>query len=498
MKAKKNGISSILGALIFLQILAISLVLVVHVINNETYTTLKSVQRVQALSEYAPIAETVENNVTYLYSTSPFKITHVIYPDGEIENTNIPVESKLPVSQILNGSSWAIIVTSQGTWYNVTLLGGGNVNSGVITFPDYHDFGDPLNLSVLSVSQLPNWDVLDGIVSSSAVSLVPVNVTIGDPTTYTEALTDAVLVVYPLSPNGWINVTFYQPPESLINSGNPSIYPYYFSGLTFTYNRTNTSLGIYIPTNTIMTFALNDSHEMYMQNISALQYSYIYVNDWEVTDLQIATQSAFAPNEDWSYSWFVPQIGTAELGESEDYYFPLSLLDTPLNNNPLIKYINESPPFNLYDTDLVWHQTCDGLTKIVNMHNFPVMVYQVDINLNKGVVLNYGYDSFNNNWFLLCNYTFNYNNPESYQEAYEQTHEGIYYGDLLGYAIPNGHGGYSLVPLSDIPDPYSNYYLQFPYGSIYLENIANIQYLINYPVYIVVPQGTYLLQVNLS
>ena len=533
MKMKKNkAISTILGALIFLQILLISMVLVIYVVNNETNVTLKGVQRVQALSEYAPITEDVENNVTYLYSTSPFAITHVIYPDGEIINTTIEVKNRMPVSQILNGSPWAIIITSQGTWYNVTLLGGSD-SQGIITFPNYRDFGMPLDPSVLNITPnyvasyyywgdptfheywtQPHWNVLNGIANPSALSLVPVNVTIGDPTTYNYALTDAVLVTKPLSPEGWINITLYQPisynpdwNQWYIYTNQSCIYPISF-GVTkiSSYEIINLPVGIYIPDNVTATFALNTtSGRIFTENISALQYSYIYVDNWEVTNVKINGYN-------YGSSWFAPRIGSAawsagphDFGMVYPSYFPGYLLDTPLQN-PIftattftsnINYIG-IPPLNWYNTTTTnnWLYTPLGnelpsssYVKIVNLQNFPVTVYQVDINLHRGEVLDYGYSSFNNSWFLIYNYTFNYNNPQLYLKTYSLL-DGCY---LFGYAIPNGNSGYNLVVT--LPPGYTG---QSYFGDIFLYNIANIEYLMNYPIYIAVPQGAYLLQVNLS
>ena len=526
MKVKKKGISSILGALIFLQILLISLLLVIHVLDSETNVTLRSVQRIQALSEYAPITETVENNITYLYSTSPFEITHVIYPDGEIVNITIPVRNEIPASQILNGNPWAIIVTSQGTWYNVTLLGGSD-SQGIITFPNYRDFGTPLDPSVLNITvnysncyynyyynyhlytqpwTQPDWNVLEGVANPSALSLVPVNVTIGDPTTYKYALTDAVLVAYPLSPEGWINITLYQPITCYTEWVLPIIYPFDFGGAISSYGNINLPLGIYIPTNVTATFALNTtSGQIFTANISSLQYSYIYVNNWEVTNVKINGQN-------YGISWFAPRIGSVTWSAGQHYlgmfgpsYFPGYPLDTPLQNpifsatslTPDISYIG-IPPLNWYNvsdandwfnTPLANELPNSSYVKIVNLQNFPVTVYQVDINLHKGEVLDYGYNSFNNSWFLIYNYTFNYNNPQLYLKTFSLVNGW----NFPGYAISNGNGGYNLV--KSLPPGYTG---QYYFGQIFLYNIANIEYLANYPIYIVVPQGTYLLQVNLS
>ena len=450
MKGKKKGISSILGALIFLQILLISLLLVIHVINNETNITLKSVQRFQAFSENAPIEEEIENNITYLYSTTPFVITHIIYPNGEIVNTSIMVNGRYPVSQVLNGFPWAIIVTNKGTWYNVTPLGDSNYNSGLIIFPYYHDYGQPLDPSVLDVTQYPNWNVLEGIAFSSALSLVPVNVTIGDPVTYHWALTDSVLVVYPLSSDGWINITYSGDAEGQqIDAGPPSS-----SGPYFEYC-INATLGIYIPVEVNVTLEIFKSFVYpnlnYKVNTSAYEYLYVYVRDDEFLNMT-AWFNGFVDNNtsiipiigtqrgspsDLPLAWFQPYLPSYPIPNTLPHLIDnVSILPPPLSGN-------YSPP----DIDLPIET---GHTKF--------SVFQIDINLHEGIMLNYGYDPDNNSWILLSELTFNYNNPQLYSKA-----------NIL-----------------------------FPEIPACLLNVNNIQYLTMYPIYIAIPQGTNVLQVSLS
>jgi len=519
MKRGKKGISSVLGALIFLQILLVSLLLVIHVINNETKITLKSIQRFQTLSENAPIEEEVENNITYLYSTTPFIITHIIYPDGEIVNTSIVVNNKFPVSQILDGCPWAIVVTNKGTWYNVTLLGNGISNDvfNVITFPNYHDYGMPLNSSILDLflpgyslygapdlgvfhvpyySQ-PNWNIFEGISSASALSLVPVNVTIGDPTTYKWALTNAVLVFYPLSPTGWINITYYLPIYSMYWGGNANVL-----GITETFatwTEDNGSIGIYIPINVSATFALNpfNAPNTYIkQNATVLEYVYIYNGNGEVTSATIQTSPPTCigfwcgggSSKPIGYSWTYTQIGEPWSWYFPDYLIsstPQSVFGIPITNYFIGAGPGKKPgPTSIYLPPVDWFIGYNGwnVTKtqfpisginnhFINVESYPYLqVYQVDINLHKGEVLDYAYDSYNNTWLLLYNWTFNYNNPAMYIKAYK----------TLGQ--------------NDFPDGmYYNYF-----GSVFIYNIDNIQYLTNYPVYVVVPKGVYLLQINLS
>lgn len=509
MKVKKKGISSILGALIFLQILLISLILVIHVIDNETNTTLKSLHRVQALSEYAPISETVENNVTYLYSTSTFTITHVVYPNGEIVNASISVDDKYPVSQILNGSPWAIVITSQGTWYNVSLLGGGNGDPSIITFPNYHDYGTPLNNTIFllgntqmvssyintvlgNVSETPNWQALDGIGSPSPFSLVPVNVTVGDPTTYHWALTFTELAVYPLSADGWINITAYSPFSLKCTYEGAHLSSFWF--------KSNVTLGIYVPINVTTTLGVSTVPDIfpkfiYYGNASNIAYAYIYTTAYETTNYTSFNHF----HED--YSSIYSQIGTSSWDLYSTPYcftaFPTKTLQSFTNNTNVFSFSPPFcdlplPPYNVFKNSVNWsklitpvnHQFGECIQ--VPYHYFPLNVYQVDINLHKGEVLTYGYDSLKNSWLLIENYTYKYNDPELYTQLAEQDEETGY-----AWAIPNGHGGYTFV------NP-RTYIGTQPVYNAYLTNIANIEYLTEFPVYIVIPQGTYVLQVSLS
>ena len=459
MEGKKKGISSILGALIFLQILLVSLLLVIHVISNETNIMLKSVQKFQVLSENAPIEEEIENNITYLYSSTPFVITHVIYPNGEIVNISIVVNNKYPVSQILNGYPWAIVVTSKGTWYNVSPLGNGD--SGLITFPNYHNYGMPYNPSVLNVTGIPNWNVLEGIASPSALSLVPVNVTIGDPITYHWALTDAALVVYPLSPTGWINITYtaqtqtrswyvgYQPPNSGIT---------YWTTATESYILAQ--LGIYIPTKVDMTFEIANYAKYPPQktitNSSALEYLYVYTQDYEVLNSTWNGQI-------YNITEISPIMGTQKYNTPSYYtYWDQPYLPSYPIQSRLPEVISNISilPSPLYD-----NYSPLNINLPINLKTAKIYVFQTDINLYKGVVLNYGYDSNNNSWILLGKFTFNYNNPKLYSNLISK--------------------GYLWFPLNPITEAY-------------LLNIVSIQYLTMYPIYIAIPQGVYVLQVSLS
>ena len=512
MKARnKKGISSIVGALIFLQILAISLILVIHVINEETNTTQKSIQTFQSLAENAPIEEMTQHGITYLYSTSPFEITHVVYPNGEIINTSITVNNEYPVSKILGGYPWAIIVTNKGTYYNVTYLGGTLRNPSLITFPSYQDYGLPLDPSVLNMEfpfdipqnnqDYPNWGVLDGIASPSAISLVPVNVTIGDPTTYSWALTDAVLVVYPNSSTGWINITYYNPimdgsytinpgPGALLSPFGWNLYDVYVSGLAtvwanFEWYQSNGTIGVYIPLNVSAaiatgpyptgSFNLPPSLDT-VENITVYQYSFIYIGNTEVSNFHYGGVFLNSPQMS---AWTYTQIGTCDI-ENTLYYFPSYLISSnPQNIFGINVMPIDFPPINWYSSNSYfnyknfnWDTVHTNFDNTLGVHaisgqQYPIQVFQVDINLHKGEVLDYGYYSSNNSWLLLYNWAFNYNNQSLYREAVENL--GPLSGEYYGHTAP-----------------------------VFIDNINNIEYLTEYPVYIVVPPGVYLLQVSTS
>ena len=118
----KKGISTILGTAIFIQILVVALALAVLLVVHQTATTVKSEQNLHSLAQHAMIIESYENNQTYLVATSPFVITHVIYPNGTVTNDNITVKYSIPASKILGKEKWAVIVTNEGTWFNISVL----------------------------------------------------------------------------------------------------------------------------------------------------------------------------------------------------------------------------------------------------------------------------------------------------------------------------------------------------------------------------------------
>jgi len=123
MKGRKKttkGISTIIGSIFLIQIIAVSVVLFLYVVNNETYTVTHATKALDNVSQFAVLMESYSNNKTYVVTTSPIIITHVIYPNGTVTNTSIVVKYNIPASAILSNQKWAVIVTNEGTWFNVT------------------------------------------------------------------------------------------------------------------------------------------------------------------------------------------------------------------------------------------------------------------------------------------------------------------------------------------------------------------------------------------
>lgn len=504
MKGKKRGLSSILGTLIFLQILLISLLLIIHFISNETYVVQKSVERLQLLSENAPVTEVVETGIVYLYSTTPFIITHIIYPNGSVANTDILVNNLYPVSKILNGNPWAVIITSKGSWYNVTNLRNNNSKTTTttrnITFPSYKDFGDPEALSALNVTLKPNWNVLDGLDSSPVGnSIVPVYIYYNGSTKpkLVYALTNATLVVYPNSTKGWINITFTVNPR-LINwrVSSQGIYKSVSEKIG------TAELGIYIPVNVTYTYSVI-SPNLADEVVSIFEYMYNFVS----------VNATYGPfynlGNFWYFDTYVgPYVNYA-------YAFGNSQIDAPsLTNFEILTNAEQfaNPPFNLTLPPYSWYnstklsaQQLSALEKIMpppsyaNVSWFSLYgssnplpsildpIYKLAININKGIWALYIYDNITNSWVLIREYTFNYNNPNIYSQANSITNQHEY-GYL--YAV----SGYWVI----FKTPQPEIWYTGLYEPVYLYNIDNVQYISNVPIYIVIPSSTYVLQVNLS
>ena len=534
----KKGLSEVIGFLIILIILVAILVPLTLLYFSQPSIQQEQIESVQAYKNLATQQFRDLDSIPFIYNSTTNAVYFVF-----IGNSSPPIPLVIKELAIFNGKEWvmqnvsidvtpgnantmyfgypAIEIPLSATPYDkqpsyvATVTQYGNIiyassidpallrnnnngNTGIIIFPYYHDYGLPLDPSVLNMEfpfcippnnqDYPNWGVLDGIASPSAISLVPVNVTIGDPTTYNWAITDAELAFYPNSSTGWINITYYDPmigesytvksvPDVLFSGFTWTLYGVGVSGCVggyanFEWYQSNGTVGVYIPLNISATIATYPYSTGSVENITVYQYSFIYFGNTEVYNFHIGNFFYYvllnSPNMS---AWTYTQIGTLDI-QSILYYFPSYLISSnpqnvfginvmpidfpPINwysSNSYFNYINFSwgtVHTNFYDNTLGVH-TISG-------QQYPIQVFQVDINLHKGEVLDYGYYSGNNSWLLLYNWTFNYNNQSLYREAIE-----------------------NLGPLS---------------GGVFIDNINNIEYLTEYPVYIVVPSGVYLLQVS--
>mgnify|MGYP001772507187 CR=1 FL=1 len=115
-----KGISNIIGT-IFLLFITVSLFAVfLFLTDKQANVTQQNLQVANERVQHALFLIGYENNKTYLIVTSPVTITYIIYPNGSIVKANITVSSGIPIEKITGGQEWAIVVTNQGTWYNVS------------------------------------------------------------------------------------------------------------------------------------------------------------------------------------------------------------------------------------------------------------------------------------------------------------------------------------------------------------------------------------------
>lgn len=469
---KNKGISSILGALIFLQILLLSLVLIVSTQNNETSVALKAINRFHELSESPPITEFVDNNKTYIFSLYPLEITHIIYPNGQIKNVSILL-TRLPVTSVLNGYRWAIIVTSDGAWYNISLLTHDSTYTTTLLFPNYHNWGSPLDPSILNpgnwgnyyiqTNDWNNWyDVFEGVSSPSGTSLAYVNY--GG---YQYALTDSVLIGYMPSTNGWINLTLIpkQAWDYAISDGSV----YNFSSVL--------KFAIAIPVNATETVELATQKSVAYVNLTQLQYIFI----------------PFTIYSNISSGYITYYIGpfphtTYEIGSTIQYYFNGSgnsytagynIPSSPVGNytHGVAGYYHSSAPSNPVTFKLYYpteQQFPYGFEIPKQLTAFTL--YHFDINIPEGEFILYGYNAINDSWVKIFNLHYEYDNPNLYPASNGSALHYDSYWTLIYGKDPN-----------------------FAYSYFeYLYNVPIIQYLTAYPFYILLPSGTYLAEVDLS
>jgi len=214
-------------AVITIITISLALALVISVINNEANYSVDTIQYLQSVSQKPLIYETWHNGVIQLATNRPFEISHIILPNGQIINKSILVQNTIPLGNILVGNaSWAIIVTNEGTWYNVTHL-----TDQLYTQidPEGLYYGIPWNSTVLqNVGLDPNFYVTQGIKMLNFTA-TKINANAG---IYNQVygVTDVLAVTYPSNvTNGWVNITYYAPVQSTGNVPNPYFWNYYYN-----------------------------------------------------------------------------------------------------------------------------------------------------------------------------------------------------------------------------------------------------------------------------
>lgn len=330
-----------------------------------------------------------------------------------------------------------------GNWYNVSYIS--YFDSNAILFPNYHNYGTPDGGIVENISKDPNWNYLGGVYGPSAYSLVPLNVTVGN-TTFTYGVTGAEVVVYPVSSDGWINITYYSPLiwqyYFVTPPGPPSpISPVLWQG----YKPSDTaSIGVYMPINVSYSGCSVATNLKWINGIS-YEYIYMYVgtsNSYEVYSINSSHGIYLSKCIEYHVTlgtFTVEHIGNIEIPLWNLFLsYPIYGLNMTIPLAWLPNYVY--PDYGLNGT---------GTLPPTNPPT-AISVYQIDINIHKGEWLTYGY--LTNKWILLYNYTYDYNKYEGSNTPNEQWHVKIF----------------------------------------------NLQYLTQYPLYIVVPEGVYLLEVSLS
>ncbi|AOL16271.1 hypothetical protein BFU36_05670 [Sulfolobus sp. A20] len=118
---RKKGISSILGAIVVIQIVALSLALILYF--TSLNTKIYDAEYTQMMSELqnAPITVLPTINGPKILSSTayPISIKYIIYPNGAITSTNLPIPSDGTYINF-NGYPWVIIVLNNGQWYNIS------------------------------------------------------------------------------------------------------------------------------------------------------------------------------------------------------------------------------------------------------------------------------------------------------------------------------------------------------------------------------------------
>ena len=215
-KKARKGISSIIGAIIFLLIMVSTLEVALYIVQQQAGIGVRSAEYLQSINEVPQIYEVYHEGVTELEATQPVLITHIILPNGEMLNTSILLQGAMSILNITQGKPWAIIVTSRGTWYNVTpiklpgLIWDNPIPSNVSGEPW---FPWALAINVSNTTYSTGWAALLGISELNLTKTPLPCPVIVDNDNFYEGVTGKEVVLYLDNDSGWINITYYAPPH---------------------------------------------------------------------------------------------------------------------------------------------------------------------------------------------------------------------------------------------------------------------------------------------
>ncbi|AGJ63376.1 archaellin/type IV pilin N-terminal domain-containing protein [Saccharolobus islandicus] len=205
----KKGISSILGAIIIIQIVVLSAGLILYLTSLNAKMSSIAYSQIHKELQNTPISvvPTYQGPMIFSSSASHLTITYIIYPNGQVVHTNIPITQN-GVYINFAGYPWSIVVLNDGNWYNIsandrlidpniTALGEiriyepysytinqGKINlSYLITPPLYGKNLDPANWNLLSESpaSYTPYGIQNSIIFTPENSSIPivVNLTSG-------------------------------------------------------------------------------------------------------------------------------------------------------------------------------------------------------------------------------------------------------------------------------------------------------------------------------
>nr|WP_238699111.1 archaellin/type IV pilin N-terminal domain-containing protein [Sulfolobus sp. E5-1-F] len=117
----KKGISSILGAIIIIQIVVLSVGLILYLTSLNAKMSNIAYSQIHEELQNTPISviPTYQGPMIISSSTSHLAITYILYPNGEVIHTNIPITQN-GVYINLDNYPWSIIVLNDGNWYNIS------------------------------------------------------------------------------------------------------------------------------------------------------------------------------------------------------------------------------------------------------------------------------------------------------------------------------------------------------------------------------------------